>query len=88
MQRKLHWHRKGLGLEAAENSCSWDSAPCYDKNEVFKLVTFRVFQYYSLKNILCAYHYRNIWYGKTDKRTTAKINVKAELNFNPTKRNN
>lgn len=57
MQRRLHCHRKDLGLEAAQNSCSWDGASCYAKNEVFKLVEFRVFQYY-YKNILCAYDSR------------------------------
>lgn len=56
MQRRLHCHRKDLGLEAAQNSCSWDSAPRYA--EVFKVVEFRFFQDY-YKNILCAYDYGN-----------------------------
>jgi len=57
-QRRLHCHRKDLGLEAAQNSCSWDRALHYTKNEVLKRMEFRVFQYY-YKNILCAYDYRN-----------------------------
>lgn len=43
-------------MEAAQNSCSWDSAPRYA--EVFKVVEFRFFQDY-YKNILCAYDYGN-----------------------------